>query len=176
MIGNITEINRRRPSDMIAERIDRQDKADENNDGILTADEIDQLISNIGEDTEMQMDREQFISQLDRNGNAEIEGHLFSRLDENNSKDLSTSELQPLVDRVNERTGRELTAEELTFALDSDGDGLLTKEEAVELRDLLGSPQRPPRHRTLDAIKTYGEIVAAESEDENQPPTIVVPV
>ena len=56
MIGSVTDVNCRRRTKITAEHADRFDSPDKDDNGILTDEEIDLLVSNIEEKTG-QMDR-----------------------------------------------------------------------------------------------------------------------
>jgi Ca2+-binding EF-hand superfamily protein len=106
---------------------------------------------------------------------------FFDKLDTDLSGDISESELTEFLTRVSERTGKEFNPEDVMARLDSNEDGTVGKEELRGMRRIMGPPPHrgAPPHRgshPLDAGRIYAETVDAEADEQNAPPTIVVPV
>lgn len=126
-------------------RAQRFARLDQNGDGQLSKTELQTLADKISQKTGQTITADDLLAKMDKNGDGGVAmnemrgprgpgGGRPPRPDQDGDGVLSDTELQTLADKISQKTGQTVTADDLKGMMDADGDGTVTAAEAKQAR------------------------------------------
>jgi Ca2+-binding EF-hand superfamily protein len=146
---------------------------DQNSDGSIDKTEMQAFADKIAERTGQSISVEDLFSQYDSDADGTLNvdeaikafasllkgirtAHIINPADLNSDGNIDKTEMQAFADKISERTGQSISVEDLFYQYDSNSDGALSSEEAIEVFKSICEKIKPENISNYERKWNYG--------------------